>query len=74
LAGRLLCTAGGHFHLQAEAPVEVRNVVVSALEGDDFDRQGAFFEQAGGNGIHSLVDPECLLQLPAVGQNPRLGR
>jgi hypothetical protein len=52
----------------------VRNVVVSALEGDDFDRQGAFFEQAGGNGIHSLVDPEGLLQLPAVGQNPRLGR
>ena len=38
----------GHFHLEAEAAVEVRNVVVSAFEGDGFDRQGTFFEQAGG--------------------------
>ena len=34
----------GHFHLQAESAIEVRDVLVSALEGDGFDRQGAFFE------------------------------
>ena len=38
----------GHFHLKAEAAIEVRDVLVSALEGDGFDWQGAFFKQACG--------------------------
>ena len=35
---------GRHFHLKAEAAVEMRDVLISALEGDGFNRQGAFFE------------------------------
>jgi hypothetical protein len=42
--------------LEVEAAVEVRDVVVSAFEGDGFDRKGTFFEQAGGVVDAQVVD------------------